>query len=138
MAAKAPPQFGKPKFAAVAIVIRDGYVLSVTRRGMPGDWALPGGKRDKKESLKRCAARELREETGVIADLKSMELVFVGYDTHNNEVYAFLVHKWTETLFKREEGIHVAWARPSRLIERTCTFHDFNRVVLVEKLKMAA
>lgn len=53
--------------AAVAYVVRDGLLLSVTRKDT-GQHAAPGGKiRDVWESPAEAAVRELYEETGLIS-----------------------------------------------------------------------
>ena len=54
-----------PGFALV--VNRKNEILLVQRGygGKKGKWSLPGGERDKGESLKRTAIRETREETGI-------------------------------------------------------------------------
>ncbi|MEO0370305.1 MAG: NUDIX hydrolase [Pseudomonadota bacterium] len=59
-----------PKLAALAVVIRKGQVLLVKRRNEPdaGLWGFPGGHVDLGETAMQAAVRELREETGIMAD----------------------------------------------------------------------
>ncbi|WP_371171311.1 NUDIX hydrolase [Aliiroseovarius sp. 2305UL8-7] len=59
---------GRPKLAALAVVVRDGRVLLVKRRNQPeaGSWGFPGGHVDFGETTMQAAVRELREETSVL------------------------------------------------------------------------
>ncbi|MCR9087902.1 MAG: NUDIX hydrolase [Rhodobacteraceae bacterium] len=59
-----------PKLAALAVVLRGEHVLLVKRRNEPdaGLWGFPGGHVDLGETALNAAARELHEETGVIAN----------------------------------------------------------------------
>ncbi|RJE82291.1 NUDIX hydrolase [Paracoccus onubensis] len=58
-----------PRLAALAVTIRDDEVLLVRRRNPPdaGLWGFPGGHVELGETALQAAARELAEETGVIA-----------------------------------------------------------------------
>lgn len=51
------------------LVVRDGLLLLGRRRGShgAGTWSAPGGRLEFGESLEACAARELAEETGLVA-----------------------------------------------------------------------
>ncbi|MGP5053419.1 NUDIX hydrolase [Brachybacterium alimentarium] len=58
-----------PKPATLAAVVRKGRVLLIRRAHMPDAerWAFPGGKIEPGETLTAASARELAEETGVLA-----------------------------------------------------------------------
>ena len=71
-----PLQF--PRLGASACVFRDGLVLAVQRAKPPlaGIWSLPGGHVELGETTRQAALRELREETGVEADLTRLAGIF--------------------------------------------------------------
>lgn len=58
-----------PKLAAIAVVVDQGRTLVVQRKNEPdaGLWGFPGGHVEWGETAMDAAARELHEETGVIA-----------------------------------------------------------------------
>lgn len=58
-----------PRLAAIAVVVEEGHVLLVRRRNPPdaGLWGFPGGKADPGETIRETAARELTEETTLVA-----------------------------------------------------------------------
>ncbi|MFD4400816.1 NUDIX domain-containing protein [Kitasatospora sp. NPDC058478] len=71
----------RPWLTADTVVIRREEVLLIQRADEPhkGHWALPGGYVDQGETSRQAAARELEEETAIVA--MPEELVQVGaYD----------------------------------------------------------
>ncbi|XP_010265328.1 PREDICTED: nudix hydrolase 1 [Nelumbo nucifera] len=66
-----------PRVAVVVFVINGKTVLLGRRRSSIGDstFALPGGHLEFGESFEDCAAREVKEETGL--DIKKMEYLTV-------------------------------------------------------------
>jgi 8-oxo-dGTP diphosphatase len=56
----------------VGIVCFRGEEVLLIRRGKPpraGSWSLPGGRQKLGETVRDCALRELRQETGVEAEI---------------------------------------------------------------------
>lgn len=86
-------------FAADPIITADDPVtgekrLLLIRRKDTGEWALPGGMRDKEEKLlSATASRELKEEAGISVDMSLAEKVYEGYvdDPRNTD------NAWMET-----------------------------------------
>lgn len=60
----------RPIVAVLAVVLRDDRALIVQRAQQPnaGRWGFPGGVLELGESVAAGAMRELREETGIIAE----------------------------------------------------------------------
>jgi len=67
--------------AGVILSGRDG-VLMVKRRFAPavGAWCLPSGFMEYGETPERCAVRELKEETGLVARVTGLFGVYAGFD----------------------------------------------------------
>ncbi len=75
-----------PKLAALAVVRRGDNLLLVQRRNPPdaGLWGFPGGHVELGETALAAAARELHEETGVVATpetyLTNIDVILPGDD----------------------------------------------------------
>ena len=73
--------------AGFGFVVNDRNEILLIQRGYgkeKGRWSLPGGNRDKGESLRRTAVRETREETGV---KMSSDFLYRKGSRHNYEVW---------------------------------------------------
>ena len=67
--------------AAVGVVCLRGDEVLLIRRGKPplaGDWSLPGGRIEWGERAEAAGLRELREETGVEAEILGLVAVVDG------------------------------------------------------------
>jgi 8-oxo-dGTP diphosphatase len=64
-----PDSTNRPVLAASCACFRDGKLLLAQRASPPQYWTLPGGRVDFGEQAAAAAARELKEETGVEAEV---------------------------------------------------------------------
>lgn len=99
--------------ASVVAVITDGKVLILKRSSVSKlqGWSLPGGMRENGETDAQTALRELREETGIQADEKSLVYVSNAESVRGLEVGIFAIfdfHKDAEISLSSEHTDY-AW-----------------------------
>ena len=107
------------RFVDVAVaVVRDpeGRILLAERtpaQVAPGFWELPGGKIDPGETAAEAAARELREETGLVAQsLKPLMRYEHAFPTKRVRLHIFAIERWSGQPIGRE-GQRLAWSPPA-------------------------
>ena len=111
-----------------ALVLKDGKVLAVSRRGKPTDLGLPGGKIDPSdESTEAAMVRELLEETGIRATgMRPCYLRPAKPGVDDGPAQCYLVTAWEGEPETREPGIEVSWACLGALLTSHCTFREYN------------
>ncbi len=64
----------RPLVGVGVVAVKDGGVLLIRRAKPPraGRWSLPGGRQRLGETVRETARRELREETGVAAEVTAL------------------------------------------------------------------
>ena len=111
--------------AAVVYLERsDGRVLALTRGDDFSDWHLPGGKWETGDGmtitgpvLRATAVREVREETGVVLAVPSLQHL-VEYTTRSGrhvQAYRAPCPAWCPTTFPRNPAGQPAWVPPGML-----------------------
>jgi len=74
--------FSVPRIGVGVMILREGKVLLMKRRGSHGEgqWNLPGGHLDFGETIAQCAKREVLEESGL--KVTKSKLICVNEDLH--------------------------------------------------------
>jgi len=124
-------------FASCVIIVHPkdpNLILGVSRKDDHTDFGFPGGKRDLRnnwsnslEDCKRCAIRELEEETGItIPSPNDVKLIYTGQDSTEKWCKCFWVKRCNSYNFiqKENEGI-VKWCTWEELEDSR--FGDFNK-----------
>ena len=67
----------KQIIVSLGLVIHEGKVLLIQRKGVPDKWELPGGKVEFGECPSHTAIREVKEETGYdVVEVRMIPLVY--------------------------------------------------------------
>lgn len=133
-----------PVPAVGVVCLRGGEVLLI-RRGTPprqGEWSLPGGRIESGERAIDAALRELREETGVEAEITGLIDVVDGVfpDAGRHYVLIDYAARWIsgepvagddaiEARFVPLDLVEslVSWSETHRIITLAATSHDLGR-----------
>jgi ADP-ribose pyrophosphatase YjhB (NUDIX family) len=118
----------KPVFGVCAVVEHEGRVLVVHRPGRPSDLCLPGGHVEPGEHPSEAAARELREETGLLA--WRVELIYEADDSRGNVAQAYRAHVVRKGPLVAEPGYTAKWVKWSELLRYGYTFRAYNTELL--------
>jgi 8-oxo-dGTP diphosphatase len=81
----------------VGVVCLRGPEVLLIRRGKPprmGEWSIPGGRMEMGETVTAAALRELREETGVEAELLGLIEVLDHISDHGHAVLIDFAARW--------------------------------------------
>jgi 8-oxo-dGTP diphosphatase len=112
----------RPVLCASAAVFRSGKLLLARRTKPPFLWSLPGGAVEWGETLAAAAMRELREETGVeaeIADYAGYSEIMLRNEKGNvfdHFVIVAFAARWRAGEAKTgPEASAVEWIEPARL-----------------------
>jgi len=113
-----------PRVGVGAIVVKDGRVLLVKRATEPskGLWAIPGGSLELGETLREGAEREIREETGIVVDVKHPVYAFDYFERDKKGKIRFhfvivdmLADYIRGELKAADDALEARWLSPSDL-----------------------
>ena len=115
-------EVARPVIAASVAVFRDGRVLIARRAKPPQLWSLPGGAVEPGETPAEAAAREVREETGIEAEIVAAagEHEVELRDESGAVTARYLIHAFAARWRAGEarpgpEASAVAWVEPASL-----------------------
>ena len=133
--ARTSPESQAPIIGVSTCVLHDGRFLLIQRGKAPnlGLWSLPGGHVEYSETLRQAAARELREETTITADIGDVVdvLDIIRRDDANETVRHYVVvvfqgHYLSGNPRAGDDAADTAWVtlNDARALPRTDTLLD--------------
>jgi 8-oxo-dGTP pyrophosphatase MutT (NUDIX family) len=124
------------KQAGVILIIKDGLILSISRRHDKSIFGLPGGKYDEAAgdtNTMDTAVREAFEETGVTVKrcTQVYQRVELGDGANAVDFYSatYYAMEWEGDPKNSEEG-EVKWLTAKELTDTKAAFGDYNRNML--------
>jgi 8-oxo-dGTP pyrophosphatase MutT (NUDIX family) len=73
---------GRPRHAGAAVIVRHGGRILMVRHSYRAGYGLPGGNVRRGEAPVQAAARELREEVGIVAEPSALTAIYATRDLH--------------------------------------------------------
>ncbi len=115
-------EWKRPSVTADGIVVKDGAILLIRRGNDPfkGSYALPGGFLDRGETLEHCVVREVREETGIKAEVTELVGVYSSPDRDPRGHFVtavFHMRPTGGTLKAGDDAEHAEWIHLDKLPE---------------------
>jgi 8-oxo-dGTP diphosphatase len=120
--------------AAVMLVVKDGRILSISRRYDKTKFGLPGGKVETSETPMAAAIRETEEETSI--KVKDCIHIFQRYEPRDRpegedfQAHCYYALDWHGAACNSEEG-EVAWLTEEELCGTKAAFAEYNRNTLI-------
>ncbi len=109
-----------PHYRGVLVAVYVDDALLLLRSSYRSAWNLPGGGVQTGENLRTAAIRELREETGIVAALSSLQPagIEIGlWNGRNEHVFYFILQlpERPNLVLDNREIIEALWVCPSAL-----------------------
>jgi len=104
-------------------------IVAISRGANLRDWNLPGGKVDPGEVPVHAAVRELREETGILAEPRFLVPVMDCQPPGRNRAITYLAFpplRWPQVLQSVPWEGEVAVVDPRQVVAEHCTFARSN------------
>ena len=94
------------------------YLQNGKKRYEGFEWAIPGGKQEKGETIERCARRELLEETAIDIQPVHLDTLYIVKPYFSFTFHIFESHLETiEPVALSEEHNAYAWCTPEEALE---------------------
>jgi 8-oxo-dGTP diphosphatase len=106
----------------VGLVAREGEVLIARKRVVPGhflsgQWHVPGGRVEARESLEEAVKREIREEAGIEIDVVE-SLGIVDFEERGAKVHWFRCAHRAGELRAGDDVVEAEYVTPAEAIRR--------------------
>jgi len=121
------------KKAACILIVKEKQFLAVSLKKDHTDLNLPGGKVEPGETMKQCAVREMKEETGLTINKENL------VELYTSTCDGYVVTTFYASTFKGKietEEDHVVQWMPFEALNKSKTWPNYNKNVLKSYLSL--